>query len=152
MWSKNRFNHWFPTQVVERSTTISNKDGQKATTKTTYTIYHSDFSSPIDSKVFTLEGFGLREGQPILYPDSKPGKEPTWRNGRVDVNYTAEQRFAEQIQNDLPTDDVVIVGKDSPTHGYKKPRSGLFWFAVSAGGFSVIAAIAALVRHRRRAT
>lgn len=48
-----------------------------------------EFNPVIEDKIFTLAGLNLDEGQPVRLPEIQDSsQQPTWRNGKLDRDYT----------------------------------------------------------------
>lgn len=96
---------WFPKTIL-----VSHSTGgrQPKAFREHISIEKAEFNATIPDNVFTLAGLGLEDGQAIVYPGTKPGDEPIWRNGTFDKNDTAAKAAAaamEQMMTQPPVPD-----------------------------------------------
>jgi hypothetical protein len=128
---------WFPESLIHTKTTKG-----KITFSETLTIISADFVSPIDEKVFTLEGLSLDDYQPVAFPEYKDIKDfPVWRNGKIDKNYTTEMMVKDAYNS--------LQGSQQPTPDtlpFMQRNSWIYY--VGSGLLIVLAAV--LFRKARR--
>jgi hypothetical protein len=96
---------WYPKSVL-----YVLGEGPLESVREEITLKTVELNSPIDPTVFTLAGFGLKNGTPIEYPEIKSrDAQPIWNNGQIDPKENrgqAVQRAYEMLEKMAPTPDV----------------------------------------------
>jgi hypothetical protein len=96
---------WYPKHIV-----YAVGEGALESVREEITLKTVELNTPIDPTVFTLAGFGLKNGTPIEYPEIKSrDAQPIWNNGQIDPNENrgqAVQRAYEVLDKMAPQPDV----------------------------------------------
>lgn len=140
---------WYPVSILHVT-----KRGGKETFRETLTFQPVEFNKPVPEKVFTFAGLDLMEGHPVDVPEiSDPKKQPTWRNGKLDFEYTATKQSADayaKLTQQAETNQSPLALHSGPPVPDTPPPSDRWLYFAGAGVLVVMAGVFIVLARKSR--
>lgn len=120
----------------------------------TLTVKLAELNMPVPEKVFTFAGLDLIEGHPIHVPEiSDPQKQPTWRNGKLDFEYTSTKQSADayaKLAQQAEKNQSPLAPLQGPPVPDTAPPSDRWLYFVGAGVLVVLAGVFIVLARKSR--